>query len=127
MNKVLFVAVGGAAGAVSRYYVSAWGQRLVGGGFPLGTLLVNLCGCFLMGLLGAAFTGPILVREEYRVAILIGFLGGLTTFSSYSWETLSLLNDGQRIPAMSNLILSNVAALTAVWFGFRLSERWFGV
>lgn len=127
MTKLLLIAAGGAAGAVLRYLVAGWGQSLTAGSFPLGTLLVNVAGCFLIGLLGAMFAGPIVVREEYRLAVLIGLLGGFTTYSTFGWETFSLLNDGQRWAAIVNVVLSTGLGLAAVWIGYRLAERWQGV
>ncbi|MFQ5489907.1 MAG: fluoride efflux transporter CrcB, partial [Phycisphaerae bacterium] len=101
-------------------------QRIGGGVFPLGTLTVNVCGCLLIGVLSAFFAGPQLVREEYRVALLVGLLGGLTTFSSFGWETTALINDGQLVRAGLNVLLNNGAGLAAVWLGYRLTEGWVG-
>ena len=89
--------------------------------------MVNVLGCFLIGLLGAAFAGPIIVREELRLALLIGLLGGFTTYSTFGWETFSLLNDGQKWPAVANIVLSTGFGVGAVWLGYRLVERWHGV
>ncbi len=127
MAKLLLIAAGGAAGAVLRYLGAGWGQSLTTGPFPLGTLLVNILGCLLIGFLGAAFAGPILVREEYRLALLVGFLGGFTTFSTFGWETFLLLNDGQKWRALLNLLASNVLGVAAVWIGYRMAQRWYGV
>ncbi len=71
-------------------------------------------------------TGPVLLREEYRVALLIGVLGGYTTFSSFGRETMALIDDGQFARASVNVVLSNGVGLFAVWLGARLAERWFG-
>jgi CrcB protein len=127
MFKVMLIAVGGGGGAVLRYVVSAWGQRITAGSFPIGTMIVNVSGCLAIGLIGALLGGPVLVREEYRVAILVGLLGGYTTFSSFGWETFMLLGDGQFARAVANVLLSTLLGLAAVWLGYRLGERWFGV
>lgn len=127
MFKVVMIAAGGAIGATLRYSVSGWAQKLTSGSFPVGTLVVNLIGCFLIGLVGALFAGPHLVREEYRVGILVGVLGAFTTFSTFGWETFSLVNAGQMRLAAANVLLSNAVGLFAVWFGYRLGEKWFGV
>ncbi len=127
MLKLLLIAVGGAVGATSRYLVAGWGQSLTAGVFPVGTLIVNVTGCFAIGFLGAAFAGPWLVREEYRFAIMVGVLGGFTTFSTFGWETFSLLRDAQPWPAAANVIASNGIGLAAVWIGYRLAERLYGV
>ena len=126
MVKVFAVAAGGAVGAVLRYLVSGWTQRLFGPSFPAGTLAVNVIGCLLLGFLGAAFARYVLIRDEWRLVILVGGLGAFTTFSTYGYETFSLVNEGQRWYALANVALSNVAGLTAVWAGYRLAERWYG-
>lgn len=122
--KLLLIGAGGAAGAIARYLLSGWVTR---GTFPLGTLTVNGLGCLLIGFLGAVLTGPWLMREEYRFAITVGFLGGLTTFSTYAFETLSLAGDRQWAHAAVNVLLNNGLGLVAVWFGYRLAERIYGV
>jgi fluoride exporter len=127
MVKLLFIAAGGAVGSVMRYLVSGWGQSLVGGWFPLGTLTVNVTGCLLIGILGAYFAGPQLVREEYRLAVMIGALGAFTTFSTFGFETFTLARDGELRWALANLLLSNGLGLVCVWFGYRMAEKWFGV
>jgi CrcB protein len=127
MTKLLFIAIGGGIGAVLRYSVGGWAQRLTQGSFPVGTLAVNLSGCLAIGFLGALFAGPWLVREEYRFGILVGLLGGFTTFSTFGWETLSLSNEGQFGMALGNILLSNALGLFAVWLGYRVAERIYGL
>jgi CrcB protein len=107
--------------------VSGWGQKLTAGTFPVGTLLVNVIGCLLIGFLNATFNGPIPIRPEYRIALIVGILGGFTTFSAFGWETVSLANEGQSLRAALNVVLSVVLGLVAVWIGVRLAERCFGV
>jgi len=124
MWKLLAIAGGGGAGAVCRYLLATGAQKLTGTDFPLGTLMVNVIGCFFLGLLGYLLTGPLVVREEYRLALLVGFLGGFTTFSTFGFDTFSLLNDGQRGLAFANIFLSNGLGLLAVWLGYRLGEAW---
>jgi len=97
------------------------------GSFPVGTLFVNLSGCLAIGFLGMVLTGPLLIREEYRVAVLVGILGGYTTFSTIGRETYMLAADGQTGLALLNILLSNVVGLLAVWFGHRVGEWLFGV
>ncbi len=120
------IAGGGACGAVCRYLMAMGVQRLGGATFPVGTLAVNLLGCLVIGFLGALFAGPVVIREEWRFALFVGFLGSFTTFSTYAWETLGLLNDGERGPALANVLLSNVGGLALVWFGYRLAQRLYG-
>jgi CrcB protein len=125
--KLILIAFGGGVGAVLRYLVSGWGHALVAGTFPLGTILVNVLGCLLIGFLGVLFGGPSIIRDEFRLAITIGVLGGFTTFSTFGWETFAMINDGQRFAAASNIVLSNVLGLGAVWLGYRLAQQWQGV
>ncbi len=127
MLKSLFIFIGSGAGGLLRYSVSGWAQRWANGVFPIGTLVVNVTGCLLVGFLAAALSGWAIVREEYRVALLIGLLGGYTTFSTFGLETFALLNDGQTWRAILNIAASVVLGLAGVWAGFRLSESWLGV
>jgi CrcB protein len=127
MFKLVIIAAGGAVGAVLRYAISGWVQKFANGSFPAGTLFVNMLGCLLIGFAGAFLAGPHLVREEYRVALLVGLLGAFTTFSTFGWETFALANAGQMWLAAANIVLSNGVGLVAVWFGYRLAEKWFGV
>ena len=127
MMKWVLIAAGGAFGSVLRSAVQGWVQRLTAGSFPIGTLTVNVTGCMLIGFIAAAFTGPILVREEYRIGLTVGILGGFTTFSAFGLETFNLANDGQVRLALANVVLSCGLGLVAVWAGYGLAERWFGV
>ena len=120
-----FVAVGSAAGGVLRYGLAGLVQR-TSGGFPIGTLAVNVVGCLLIGLSAGAFAGPHVIREEYRLALTVGLLGGFTTFSTFGLETFQLANHGQMRFAAFNLLLSNGLGLIAVWLGYRLAEKWLG-
>ena len=126
MLKLALIAAGGAVGALLRYAISGSAQKLTTGTFPIGTLFVNVTGCVLIGFFGALFAGPHLVREEYRIALLIGLLGAFTTFSTFGWETFSLMNAGQLWQAGLNIALSNGAGLAAVVLGYRLGTKWFG-
>ncbi len=127
MFKLVMIASGGAVGAILRYAISGWVQKFANGSFPAGTLVVNLLGCLLIGFVGAFLAGPHLVREEYRVALLVGLLGAFTTFSTFGWETFALANAGQMWLAAVNIVASNGVGLVAVWFGYRVAEKWFGV
>lgn len=126
MTKWLLIAAGGAFGSVMRYAVHGWVQRTTKSDFPWGTLAVNVVGCALIGFLAAALAGSRPIREEYRLAIVVGILGGFTTFSAFGWETFSLANDRQFAFAALNVILSCALGLTAVWIGYRVAERCFG-
>ncbi len=126
LPKLLLIALGGALGAVSRYSLSGAIQRLFrNGSFPWGTLAVNVLGSLLVGFLIAYFTSPAgaRVREEHRLAILVGFLGGFTTFSTFAYETFARAADGNRSAALANLLLTNVLCLAAVALAYRAAER----
>lgn len=127
MVKLVLVAVGGGLGSVLRYLVQGWGQRLSDGSFPLGTLAVNVIGCLVIGFLNHAFSGPLLIRQEYRIALTVGLLGGFTTFSSLGWETFAMVNDGQIMRAVLNVVLSVTLGFCAVLVGYRLAEKWLGI
>ncbi len=126
MTKLLIIAAFGAIGSVLRYLVSGWCQRLSESAFPSGTLAVNLIGCSVIGLSGAFFFGPRIVREEYRLAVMIGLLGGFTTFSSYAWESFRLIDGGEFGLALWNVVLSNALGLLAVGIAYRVGVRLFG-
>jgi fluoride exporter len=127
MTKWLLIAAGGGFGSVVRYAVHSWVQRATSSNFPWGTLAVNVIGCALIGFLTATFAGPRPIREEYRLAILVGVLGGFTTFSAFGWETFSLASDRQFAYAALNIILSCGVGLFAVWAGFKTAEAVFGI
>ena len=127
MLKWTLIAVGGALGSLLRYWVQGWAQRLSGGAFPTGTLVVNLTACFAVGLLAGFFAGPQLVREEYRIGLTVGVLGAYSTFSTFGLETFNLGNDGEFALAALNLLLSCGVGLAAVWIGCRAAAHWFGV
>ena len=89
-------------------------------------MTVNVFGCLLIGVLGVLFGNPIL-RVEYRLAILTGVLGGFTTFSTFGWETMSMVNEAQYVRALANVLATNFLALGAVWVGYRLGQHFWGV
>ncbi len=122
MLKLVLIACGGGLGAVARDGLAGVAQRLGDGGFPLGTLVVNLTGCLLIGVVAGFFSGPSVMREEVRLAITVGFLGGFTTFSTFGLETFVLLTERGAWPALSNMLLSNLVGLTLVWAGYRLAN-----
>lgn len=127
MIRLAIVFLGGGIGSVLRYLVAGWVQSLSSSVFPLGTLTVNLIGCALIGFLAPLLTtGPVLFRPEYRLAILVGLLGGFTTFSSFAWETIKLTDDSQWLFAIANIVASNAVGLTFAWLGTRLVTRIYG-
>jgi fluoride exporter len=124
--KATLVFLGSGIGGLLRYLLSWLIQTWWGATFPVGTLIVNISGCLAMGFLAAVMTGPWMVREEYRIAILIGVLGGYTTFSSFGRETMALLNDREWALAALNVVLSNLLGLIAVWAGAAISTKIYG-
>jgi len=120
MLKLLLIAVGGGLGTLARYGVTGFAQRLSESHFPFGTLMVNLVGCLLIGGLSAFFAGQVGVRDEYRWAISVGFLGGFTTFAAFGFETFALFENRHGGLAAANLVISNLGGLVAVWAGYRL-------
>jgi len=116
----LWVALGGALGSVARYAVSLGAVRWLGAAFPWGTLVVNVAGSFVIGLLAALVTadGRPALGNDARAFVMIGILGGFTTFSSFSLETLNLWRSGALGAAAANAGLSLVLCLVAVWLGF---------
>jgi len=118
-----WIAVGSAGGGVARYWCSGVVARLIGEIFPWGTLVVNVLGSFVIGFV-ATLTAPdgrMFIGSTPRLAIMAGFCGGYTTFSSFSIQTLNLLNDGEFLYAGANIGLSVVLCLVAVWAGSALA------
>src|SRR5689334_19201177 len=124
MFKLLLIALGGSVGTLSRYGMAAALRGVTERtGFPFGTLVINLSGCFLIGFLFALFTERMVIRVEYQQMILIGFLGGYTTFSTFGLETFNLLRGGQYWYAAGNLIVSNLVGVALVLVGYGLGRR----
>jgi len=115
-----FIAIGGAFGACSRYLLSELCIVLLGRGFPYGTLTVNIVGSFIMGLLVAAFENGLLSTEPWRQIIGLGFLGALTTFSTFSMDNVLLMQQGAFFKMGLNVLLNVVLSISAAWIGFQL-------
>lgn len=115
-----FIAIGGAFGACSRYLISELCAVMLGRGFPFGTLTVNVIGSFTMGLLIAAFENEILATEPWRQIIGLGFLGALTTFSTFSMDNVLLMQQGAFFKMGINVLLNVVLSISAAWIGFQL-------
>jgi len=117
VNQLLAIAAGGALGSMARYGMSVGVYALLGRGFPYGTLAVNVLGCLLMGFLTVLFLERLSVDGIWRAAILIGMLGGFTTFSSFSIETFNLIESGELVKAGLNMALSLFLCIMATWLG----------
>ncbi len=122
MNKLLFIAMGGAAGTLSRYWLSGLTQRLLGTAFPYGTFAVNMAGCLLFGAIWGFFENRISLSAEFRFLALTGFLGAFTTFSTYMFESAALLKLGQYTLLFANVIGQTVAGLALVILGTALGR-----
>ncbi len=114
--NVLLVAIGGAIGAAARYLVGAWISSLLGPNFPWGTFFVNVTGSFVIGVVLVLVQGGALPAGA-RLFVAVGILGGYTTFSTYSYETLGLVSDGNLIGAFTNALGQVVLGLVGVYLG----------
>jgi len=123
LKALIFIAMGGAFGAVLRYGASLSVYSLLGRGFPYGTLFVNVSGSLLMGLLSVIMLERFNIDPEWRAAVLVGVLGSFTTFSTFSIETLNLLEQGDVMRATANIVLSVLVCLAAVWFGVLIGRQ----
>ncbi len=123
MNEIIFVGIGGFSGAISRYLSILFVTNIAGGkNYPIGTMAVNILGCFLLGLgLGIATEKQIL-SPEVRLLLFTGFLGSFTTYSTFGAESFGLIKDGSFISASVNIILHIIVGLAAVWAGDLVSK-----
>jgi len=122
MQKTIFIAFAGLVGTLLRYWLSGLVARQYGETFPWGTLAVNLIGSFLAGAMYYLADERFLIPPSLRTIILIGLLGGFTTFSSYGLQTFTLLRDGEIGLATLNIAVSNVLGLFMVWAGYVVSK-----
>ena len=123
MLLILLVGIGGFFGAVMRYLVTEWMQDIFRAfSLPCGTITVNITGCLLIGLLAGLSENRNLLGQPTRALLLIGVLGGFTTFSAFSYETVELLRDGKSMAAFSNVGLQVCLGLAAVWVGYSASQ-----
>jgi CrcB protein len=122
ITTYIWVAVGGALGSVARYWMTNAVAALTGPRFPWGTILINVIGSFIIGLVAHMTTpvGRVPISFDLRAFILVGICGGYTTFSAFSLQTLELARTGHWLDAGGNILLSVVACLIAVWAGYAL-------
>ena len=125
VERVFIIGMGGFVGANLRYLVQGWAAARWGAAFPYGTLIANTSGSFLIGLFLTLATGRFLISPNWRFFLAVGILGGYTTFSSFSYETLSLAAGGALVRAVANLLLNVVLGLSAAFLGIGLA-RWLG-
>jgi CrcB protein len=122
MSNYLIVILGGGLGAAARYWLTGIVHSRAGSIFPFGTLVVNGLGCFLIGFVMSSFEDRFLLQPSIRVFLTIGILGGFTTFSSFSFETISLLRDGEFLYASTNVFGSIFICLIGTWLGIQLGK-----
>jgi CrcB protein len=123
MSQVIAIAVGGAVGSVMRFWLSTGVHTWLGRGFPYGTLAVNVLGCLVMGVLFVLLTERFAASGVLRAGLLIGVLGGFTTFSSFSIETFNLIEQGAMAKAVSNMAASLFLCIGATWLGVILARQ----
>ena len=115
---IILVAVGGAIGSVSRYVLTTLVMRASGTLFPAGTFVVNLLGCVVFGVIAGAAEQRLPLTPDLRLFLLVGVLGGFTTFSSYAFESVALMQQGQLLPALVNTAGQVVLGLLGLWAGY---------
>lgn len=123
MEKYLFIGLGGFLGSIARFGLSTVVYRFAGESFPYGTLTVNVIGCFLIGLLMTVLQDRFIIQPNLRMFIVIGILGGFTTFSSFSFETFALIRAGNFIDAVMNSVYSVAGCLIATWGGYIIGKQ----
>jgi CrcB protein len=123
MTQLIAIAAGGAAGALFRFWVSTGVYNLLGRAFPFGTLAVNVLGSLVMGFLYVLLLDRMTTPPEVRAALLVGFLGAFTTFSTFSIETLNLIEQADFMKAGLNMALSVLACVFACWLGVQLGRQ----
>jgi fluoride exporter len=121
--QLALIAIFGAIGTLARYGLQGLVQMRVGSTFPYGTLLINLSGCFFLGLIGQFTMNRMVLPAEWRIAIAVGFFGGFTTFSSFGWEMAKMLEDGEWLRATTYVAASVLAGLLLSVAGIHLANR----
>jgi CrcB protein len=117
MKTAATIAIFCAGGGLTRFYLSGWVYSLLGRNFPYGTFIVNVLGAYLIGLIMELALRSTVIPDTLRLGLTVGFLGGLTTFSTFSYETFTLLEDGQFLVAFVNILASVVVCLLFTWLG----------
>ncbi len=118
MTLYIAIAIGGALGAVCRYWVSTSTYAWLGAGFPYGTLMVNVSGSFIMGFLVIVLSERLAMPEELKLALLVGFLGSYTTFSAFALDSLNGVHNGAVMKIGLYILLSVTGSLLGVWLGY---------
>lgn len=121
--RLTLLVVFGAAGTLARYGLQGLVQERTGTTFPFGTLVVNLLGCLLLGGIAEYALTHLTILPEWRIGITVGFFGAFTTFSTYSWETARMLEDGEWLRASVYVLASVLGGLACVFLGMRIAEH----
>ncbi len=121
--QLVYIGIFGALGCLSRYLVSGWTYSLVGRGLPYGTLAVNIVGSFLLGLVMEGSLRSTLLSAEMRMGITVGFMGGFTTFSTFSYETFRMLEEGSLWQAGANILLNVIICVVFAALGIALARQ----
>lgn len=122
LEKLGLIALAGAAGTLSRYWISGFVYNLLGRDFPWGTAAANILGCFLFGLVWELGEGRMLLRTEARTIILTGFMGAFTTFSTFIFESTGLIEDGRYLTALANVTFQTVIGFAAMFAGLAIGR-----
>tara|TARA_R110001599_G_scaffold353866_1_gene600910 strand:- start:33086 stop:33463 length:378 start_codon:yes stop_codon:yes gene_type:complete len=122
MKYLMFIALGGASGAVARYLLASWAHRLWEGQLPVGTLLVNVLGSFTIGILYVLLAEKLLMHQDWRGVLMVGFLGAFTTFSTFSLETIILLEGGHLTHALGYMLASVTLCVLMAGVGIHLTR-----
>lgn len=126
MRNIIFVAIAGALGALSRYGLATAVQRMTGSTFPYGTLVVNVAGCFLLGFFMHIAITTDVIPPAWRIAVTVGFLGALTTFATFSYETVGFIADSAWTVALGNIAANLILGLVGTIVGIAISRTLFG-
>jgi CrcB protein len=122
LREILALALAGAAGSVSRFALSRFTNRILGDKLPYGTLLVNFIGSLLLGVIMGLALNSTIIPRVWRVPLTVGFFGAFTTFSTFSFETITLLEKGAWSSAIINIALNLLLCLTAAWLGLAIGR-----
>jgi CrcB protein len=122
MFRLFIVGAGGFLGSAARYWISTAIYRASGEAFPYGTLVVNVCGCFLIGVLMQLFQERFVANPDFRIFLTIGILGGFTTFSTFSFETMKLLLEGSYFFGLWNILSTLLGCLGGTWLGITVAK-----